>query len=494
MSDVTRITRKPATKSAFEMTFEEFQVANQRTIANLKAGSPPPGTICAAGHLVQWGRPEIETALGIRPINEETEADIAELFSFGKGKARVRYTSTNNATNRPLSDTNWQSLLAYFAEGRWGITGETLIFDETGMAASAQHRLVAAFVACLSDPEAKFYFLVVNGIATDVIDLIDTGKSRDLKDITIRHSETMLPEETLRDLVGNPYGKTSKKARAAIAGDIKQAMGFIWMRANAKDVNASTTEYKNDKSLYFAMLDRFEEHVFTDANGVEIETTTLARAANRIYAYDQQAGKTLSKYYGRGKVLAALILASNTEAEVQIDVEKRQRAVGGEQTILRFTLPDTLDINLNLVDAFCDNAKDLDGPFVNVFKQLESKSGKNRLDPQYKFGSLVNLVQYFQENASEQTIPGKTNEAGEVIVPERIETVCPEAPDAMIPKSPAVNAQGKRPPLRYPHFGGLDVGLQDKKAIEATAAIAEATEAANEAKEESKPTDPLAAS
>lgn len=488
---INRVIRQAVVKSAFQMSSEEFAAANERTIANLKNGTPPDGAICPAGYLVKWGQAQIMAKLGIRVLNDETEKDVPELFSFGLTKAdRKRYATDNNATNRPLSKENWQSLLSYFLERRWAITGETLIFDADDMAASAQHRLVAAFVATLLDPQAEFYFIVVKGIDTSVIDLIDTGKSRDLKDITVRHAQSLLPADSLRDLLDLPYGSGVETARKDIAGDIKQAMSIVWHRANGKDVNASTSDYKKDKGLYFAMLDRFPQHVFTDANGQEVETTELERAAMRIYAYDRQGGKVLSKYFGRGKLLAALILASNSDKTVQVGVEEKTTGIGTKVTTLSFDLPDELNVDLDLVDDFCDNAKDLDGPLVDVYKYLKAKSGKDKLDPQYKFAGLVNTIKYFVNNATEQRIEGTKNEAGQVVVPDRVEMVCPTIPTSgLVPAMPRADANNNRKPLHWPHFGGWDIGYQDKDSIKATAAL---EQAAKDVAEQTEASDPLA--
>lgn len=467
-------------KSAYELTADEVSQANARTAERIKALTPPPGSVAPASYLVLWGQAEIMQALGIRALDKETEADQPYLFEHGVGKNKIRYAADNNSTNRPLSVDNMKSLTEHFMGGTWAITGEPLIFDSEGMAASAQHRLTAAFIATLANPEAKFEFIVQTGIDSSVIDFIDTGKGRDLKDITIRHSETMLTVEELRTLAGTQYKSNIADVRKKIAADIKQAASILFLRSHGKDVNNSTTEWKSDKSLYFQMLKRFGECQFTDAQGKTVTTNTFTRAANLIYAYDTEQGGAINKNFGRGKLLAIMVLASNVDNPTKRDVEQFMNGLGKEQSKIIYTMPETLALDLELVAEFCDVASDKtpSGPLHKLYTHLASKTGKERLDPQYKFGASVNAVKAFIDTAQTQTLPATVNEAGEEVTPEVTRKVMPPLADHTVPKQPSMRGD-VRPPLDWPAFGGFDVGYlskEDAKAIISSDTVNKITE------------------
>jgi len=471
------------------MSAEQFSEANKRTIQNIVAMPEPKGVVCKAGYLVLWGHEEIAEALGIVAMTDaEKETEPAYFRWPLTGKEYTGYKTEKNATNRPLTIDNMQRLLAFMLAEKWAITGEFMIFDESGMAASAQHRLTAAFIATLINPDLRFYFLILGGIAVDVIDLIDTGKSRDLKDVSARHTDSFLPLDTLRDIHDNPIAGNALEVRKQQTGDIKQAMSIVWHRAHGKDVNASTSgDYKDDRAHYIRMLERFEPMVFTDANGVEVESTSLERAAMRIYNHDRGTSKTggaLSKYFGRGKVLAALILASNHDNDSVVTTIPA-KTKGGNPSV-SVEMPDTLALDLDLVELFCKVATQPTGSFAPLYSTLDQYKGKEKLDAQYRFGALVNAIKYLEEHVSDTVVPATLNQAGEVIKPERIEQTVEPMPAndngrviGIIPKAPAKKAgMTKAPALNFPAFGGLDIGPIDKKALAAEATIAEAQEEA----------------
>lgn len=457
-------------RSAFQLSGAEVQTANERTLVNIKASAPPKGHICPAGYLVEWGQAEIMEALGIEKLAQDDETSEVTFRYPLKGKEYDRYATSKNKTNRPLNVDNMAGLLSSMLEEKWAITGETLIFDESDQAASCQHRLVAAFIATLVNPDLKFTFIVVSGIAIDVIDFIDTGKSRDLKDTSTRHTESFLPLNSIRTLTGTCY-TDDRTVRAKITSDIKQAISLLYLRGSGKDVNASTTEYKNDKGAYFAMLERFAPTTFEGVESkisdaiVEIPTTTLELAAQRIYGYDSTHSGHLNKVYGRGKLLAALILASNADNPSDIRIEDKK---------IRVDMPDNLAIDLDLVDGFCSSASDPLGPFAAQFTAFSKAKGKLTLDKQYKMGALVNAIKHYIENRTELTIPAETNEAGAVIREAYTQASCSPMVGTGIPTTPRANKEGKIPPLNYPHFGGYDIGMVDKDSLKASAAIEEA--------------------
>lgn len=483
-------------KTALNATAQELAEANERTVQNLKALAPKlseiAGFICNAGALVQWGKDELADKLGLVEIDREADPHSPALFAWGSGKDKVEYRANNNSTNRPASDSGIKFLFKLAITGRYVITGEALIFDADGMAASAQHRIAACFLATLSKPELKFYFIIQDGIDPLLVDFIDTGKSRTAKDASLRHTDTFLPEASLRTLAGLPYGPKVRDARKAMAGDISTAMSRLYHRAKGEDVKASTTEYSKSKDHYADMLARFSMMTYENPTVKDeetgdpetIELTTLERATQIVYAYDRETGGAISKYFGRGNLLSALIMASNIDNPSVVQSTATTNAMGRTTEKVIAIQPAELAIDLDLVEEFCATASDKVGPFAPYYNHLESRGSKNPVAPNYKFGAMVQIIKWFLEHRTDTTIPEVVNEAGEVVQAERTITSCPPLPGNMIPAAPRAKIQGGKsvvPPLNYPAFGGYDVGLIDKKA---TKAQAELERAAMEEEEE----------
>lgn len=472
-------------------SLEEVTAANLATIANIKArmAAPPPrGCICPAGWLVEWGQAELMAQLGIQAIVERTpeNADIPALFAYPSGKDKVEYVATNNSTNRKLDDVNWKYLFRVALSGRFVITGEALIFDSEGMAASAQHRIVACFVATVVNPDLKFYFILQEGIDPLCVDCIDTGKSRTTKDIGGRHKDGYFPADMLRTLQGLPYGKDRDKVREQMIRDSVGALSVVYHRANSQDVNSSTTNYSKDKSLFDAMVSRFQMLSIANHTGEateQLEVTSLERLTNLVYAFDSENGGNIRKYWGRSNMVAILILASNVNnpSELEPVLDSRNGKATGAVSA---TLPEVLDVDLQLAEHLLRVACDKVGPFAPLYSYLESRKGKNALDKQYKFGGLVNAVKYFIENQSSQTYPAVHNEAGEVVSPERVVVTCPPLPSNGIPATPKTKADGTKAKFKWPAFGGLDVGPVDGKALHNTQVLEEAASEESEASDE----------
>ncbi len=492
-AEVARISRKEEFRTAFSLTSEEIQEANLATIEAIKRSllTPPEGFICHAGSVVLWGHEQIKNYMGLVEMTE-TETDTPHLFRWKTGKNTFRrWKAVNNAANRKLTDTNWEALLKFFMEVRWALTGETCIRDEMNRVLSAQHRMVAAFIATLLNPSLKFYFIIIDGVSHLVADFIDTGKSRDQKDISTRHTASFLPIETLRMLNDSPYLADVLTVRTSIVTDINQAVAAVWHRGHGQDVNASTTKYKSDRNNYQDMLARFEPMEFVDANGVVVESTTLERAAMRIYAYDKEKGGILHKYYGRGNVLAATILASNTDNESAIRVEKTDN----DKDVVQIELPETLHVNFDLLEEFCQVACDKVGAFQIYYYDKTKKSNEElKRWKSLKFAILVNAIRHFKATRQESVLDAIINEAGEVTSPAKTVIGCSMVAKLsdLLPKLPKPKPNPKTGldmPIVFniPHFGGYDCGLLDKDTIKSDAALQAAQdEYATEATETSE--------
>lgn len=125
----------------------------------LSKPTPPPIVNGSAGHT--QARPAITTAV------ETITPEIAR-----------QYLERANPDNRKISKTATAKYGRDMKEGRWTLTGEPLIFDETGMLADGHHRLLSAV-----EHGASFTTIVVRGISADSIVRIDGGRTRTAADM-----------------------------------------------------------------------------------------------------------------------------------------------------------------------------------------------------------------------------------------------------------------------------------------------------------------------
>lgn len=418
-------------KSFFQLTPSEIQSANDRAWDSI--------TITKE----RLTGPELGRLLGIRPMTEEEKGVIPAKFSH----MSVPYVTMNNGSNRPLSVPGMKHLLKFFLDGRWALNGEVLIIDETGQAASMQHRAIAAFIASLlSDPTRTFPFLVVRGVPVELVDSIDTGKTRTAKDASIRHTD-LLPADTLTELSGNAYGKTSAKVRETILGEVTSALRLLWLRSQSKDVNASSTGFKQDQ--YFEMLDRCPE---------------ILDLALLVYQYDTLSGKSgiINQRWGRAMVAAALVLASN------IDNPAQQIGAKWEQ-------PETYNVDLEFAKAFLSAAQNATGFCSPYYLKAKEYNTKNPLGKQYKMGALVKAIQWFASNQkataiSTPILDDEKNPTGRFV--ESIAYDAPPLPNHGIPSTPRT-VDGKTGVWKWAHFGGLDVGYTVKEKAPSTDELAD---------------------
>jgi len=373
-------------------------------------------------------------------MTEEEKGIIPAKFSH----SGVSYVCTNNATNRPLAIPNMKHLLQFFLGNRWALNGEVLILDEVGQAASMQHRAIAAYIASLmSDPSRTFMFIIVRGVPVELIDSIDSGKPRTAKDASIRHTD-ILPLEELVDLSGNAYGKTSAKVRETILGEVQSALRLLWLRAQSKDVNASSTGFKQDQ--YFDMLDRVPE---------------VLQLALLVYQYDTISGKAgvLNKHFGRAMVCAALILASNTE-----NPAGKVPTKSGYQ----FSMPEVLNIDMEFARAFLSAAQNATGFVAPYYAKASTYSSKTPLVKQYKMGALVSAVKHFEQNQTAKTVSTPILDDEKNPTGRNTELVLYDAsplPGHGIPTAPRATSEGKAGIWKWAHFGGLDIGYTVKEKI-----------------------------
>lgn len=89
-----------------------------------------------------------------------------------------KWLASANFSNRNLRPTRVNQYAADMERGQWRLTGEPLIFADSGRVLNGQHRLTA----CVKS-KASFTTLVVRGVPEDYLDHIDSGLPRNMGDI-----------------------------------------------------------------------------------------------------------------------------------------------------------------------------------------------------------------------------------------------------------------------------------------------------------------------
>ena len=416
-------------KSFFQLSASEIATLNEKARANITS------EVCL------WGVNEIREALGITVLPEDDTTTPA-LFTHQK----VRYIATRNKTNRPMSLPNMKNLFKLMLERRWAFNGEVFIFDDENNVASAQHRLVAAFLVCLTDPSFLLPCIVIRGVPKEFVDSIDTGKSRDNKDASARH-EDIIPLDSLKSLAGFGYGKKAADVRKTLLTELNGVCRLVNLRGQGKDVKASNSGgYKQTE--FFAMLERMP---------------LVEKLVERTYAYDTaESGSkgALAKYLGRTYVAAALVLYSNQS-------NPSQKIVDGKT--VSYTLPTSISIDMDFAEKFLHCASQRNGFMSPLYDYIENNSSsKTKIEAPYKMGAVVNAIQWFAQHNATMTIPEATNpETGEIIEPAKEVPTCPKLVKHGIPAAPRTNPEtGKPNPFNWPAFGGLDVGYSKETTID----------------------------
>ena len=103
-----------------------------------------------------------------------------------------------NTRNRNPKKGHVENLAHQMAEGLWKENGEAIIVDKNGDLSDGQHRLKACLLSGKS-----FRVVLVQGVEPTVMDTIDTGSNRSLKD--------MLQLEGFKNHMDRRFPKTDKK-------------------------------------------------------------------------------------------------------------------------------------------------------------------------------------------------------------------------------------------------------------------------------------------
>ena len=150
-----------------------------------------------------------------------------------KDLAGNKVRMTNNTHNRPIQDTWVETLAQEHLRRRWRLNGETIVVGKRAEILSGQHRLASLILADerrVAEPDlwAKDWpeavtmeCVVIFGIdeADDVVNTLDTGKSRTLSDVLYR-SEL--------------FAKYKPAKRRVMATAADHAVRMLWHRTGAK--------------------------------------------------------------------------------------------------------------------------------------------------------------------------------------------------------------------------------------------------------------------
>ncbi len=87
-----------------------------------------------------------------------------------------------NRSNRKLKERQVAAIARDMLAGNWQFEGNPVRFDKEGYLCDAQHRLQGLIVAGRENPDLRYRFLVLRGVAEDAKAVIDSGVKRSVAD------------------------------------------------------------------------------------------------------------------------------------------------------------------------------------------------------------------------------------------------------------------------------------------------------------------------
>jgi hypothetical protein len=201
----------------------------------------------------------------------------------------------NNITNRPFDRRLCKMLSQEILRGNWVLNHETIIFGETGLVNSGQHRLVGLILAAQTwenepddwpfwEEEPFIESLVTFGASEedDVVNTLDTGKGRSLSDVIYR-------SDMLSDL--------EPKERKQAAKMVEHSVRLLWHRTGASsDAFNPSLIRTHMESLYFIDLH-----------------PKLMECVEHIY--EENTDKRISKYISPGYASGLLYLMGSAASD-----------------------------------------------------------------------------------------------------------------------------------------------------------------------------------
>ena len=134
------------------------------------SGIKAPVVDCAPGG-------DIKKKLRWHTAQEDPHA-VLMLISPAHADEMLRRNVGDDYRNRPNSQLIVDRYAKEMAEGRWALTGETIIFSTEGDLLNGQHRLMACIKAGVSFPT-----FVAFGVPRDGFKFMDTGRTRSAGDV-----------------------------------------------------------------------------------------------------------------------------------------------------------------------------------------------------------------------------------------------------------------------------------------------------------------------
>ena len=202
-------------------------------------------TVDAAKSLLGWEEEADDVKFG---------SDFLLVDVFGK---KVR--CVNNTKNRPLTEKWAYTIAQEHLQLRWRLNGETIVIGTTGEVLSGQHRLIALILAeqlrqkhehwqTNWPDEITMNCVVVFGIdeQDEVVNTLDTGKSRTLGDVLYR-SELL--------------AKYEPKVRRAMARACDYATRLYWHRTGASNDAFAPTKTHSEAMNFLTVHPKFLEVV-----------------------------------------------------------------------------------------------------------------------------------------------------------------------------------------------------------------------------------------
>lgn len=335
----------------------EEVIAEERTVLY----SEPSVMMCTGEDIMT-----IDTAkqmLGWEEEADDTKFGSDFLFIDVNGK-KVR--CTNNTRNRPLSEKWCMTLAQEHLRGNWRLNGETIVVGKTGEVLSGQHRLIGfVFAEQLrlkhehwqeSNPdEMTMQCVVVFGVdeADEVVNTLDTGKSRTLGDVLYR-SELL--------------AKFEPKMRKAMARACDYATRTFWHRTGLSNDAFAPTKTHSEAMNFLAnhpkFLDTVAHVVEEDSDGKISRLLSVGTAAGLCYL--MAANKSDPASYDHtedtldltdlDKAREFFVLIAGGSAEV-VDVRKAILALSDPDSGTNGSLSERIAIFVKAWNQFAEQGK-----------------------------------------------------------------------------------------------------------------------------------------
>lgn len=173
----------------------------------------------APDFLSQRERLNDEIADHFQPKQESFMTIRSEIITVTPDDAR-RFLG-NMIHNRPVSASNVRTYAAEILDGRWGLSGQGIIFDSRGRLLDGQHRMHAIIKA-----NKAIKTLAIYGVSPDMFSRMDVGNKRtvaDVIDVKNRNTVAGASKYLYREMIGADWWNTHRRPRPMDGVDIIKA-------------------------------------------------------------------------------------------------------------------------------------------------------------------------------------------------------------------------------------------------------------------------------